>query len=63
MANTFEEVGREKLRELLPQCTKKQQEFFIRMYVSVDVIPFEKIDWAIQQVERTIKKNQEKENG
>ncbi len=45
------------LHGLLDQCTKEQQAFFDRMYGSRDTIPEEKIDWAIQQCERTIAKN------
>ena len=45
------------LHGLLDQCTKEQQAFFDRMYGSRDTIPDEKIDWAIQQCERTIAKN------
>ena len=45
------------LHGFLDQCTKEQQAFFDRMYGSRDTIPEEKIDWAIQQCERTIAKN------
>ena len=45
------------LHELLDQCTEEQRAFFDRMYGSRDTIPEEKIDWAIQQCERTIVKN------
>ena len=55
--NTFEELGRDKLRELLAQCTKGQVNVFNRMYRSVDVIPLKKINCAIQQCERTIAMN------
>ena len=50
------------LHNLLDQCTKEQQAFFDRMYGSRDTIPEEKIDWAIQQCERTITKNETKED-
>ena len=60
MANTFEKLGRDHLRKLLSQCTDKQVDIFNRMYKSVDVIPFSKIDWAIQQCERTIVNNNKK---
>lgn len=45
---------REALRGLLKQCTYIQINLFNRMYKSIDLIKDEKIDWAIQQVERTI---------
>jgi hypothetical protein len=45
------------LVELYNQCTEPQQEIFNRMYGSTDTIPEEKINWAIQQCERTIFKN------
>ena len=51
---------KDQLRKLLSQCTSEQQAFFDRMYVSIDVIPDEKIDWAIKQCERTIVKTEQK---
>jgi len=63
MVNTFEEMGKTKLRQLLTQCTNEQQNMFNRIYKSVDTLPMEKIDCAIQLVERTIEKNEEKSNG
>lgn len=50
---------RKKLRRLYNMCTPPQQHLFNRMYISVDDIPLKKIDWAIQQCERTIAKNTE----
>jgi hypothetical protein len=58
MIDNLEEMGREKLRELLAQCTESQVAMFNSMYESVDVIPQDKINWAIQQCERTIAKNE-----
>ncbi len=49
------------LRDLLIQCTEKQQFFFARLYKSVEEIPEARIPRAIQQVEATIKENVEKE--
>lgn len=61
MVNKFEEeclhFGREKLRGLLAKCTEGQVGMFNRMYKSVNVIPLERINLAIQQCERTIVKN------
>lgn len=45
------------LRELYDQCTEGQQDLFNRMYGSIQVIPEEKVELAILQCERTIKKN------
>lgn len=46
------------LMDLLCQCTKPQQDLFNRMYPGgVEEIEEERIDLAIQQCERTIKKN------
>ena len=44
------------LQELYDQQTDAAKDLFNRMYVSVDEIPEEKIDWAIQQCERTLEK-------
>ena len=44
------------LQELYDQQTDAAKDLFNRMYVSVDKIPEEKIDWAIQQCERTLEK-------
>lgn len=48
------------LQELYDQCTPEQQQLFNRMYESTDQIPEDKIDWAIQQCERTVEKNKRK---
>lgn len=48
------------LVDLYNQCTVGQQGLFNRMYGSTDKIPDEKVDWAIQQCEKTIKKNKTK---
>jgi len=62
MTNTLETIGRQKLRESLEQCTDDQVHFFNRMYKSVDVIEFGQINWAIQQVERTIEQNSKEQS-
>lgn len=52
---------RDLLKDLLNQCTEKQQAFFLRMYPDgVDGMPKEKIPRAIEQVEATIKKNEKR---
>ena len=59
----MEELGRNELRSLLDQCNERQVHLFNLMYKSVDRIPLDKIPWAIEQCERTIQGNKEKENG
>lgn len=54
--NTFENLGREKLKELLSKLPQSWVDVFNRMYGSVNTIPLEKIDWAIQQCERSLDK-------
>lgn len=55
MVNQLEELGREKLRELLVQCTESQVAIFNRAYGSVDVIPPEQIDRAIKQCDLIVR--------
>lgn len=47
----------ELLDKLYWQLTIEQQQFFNRMYGSLNSIPEEKKNWAIQQCKRTIAKN------
>lgn len=65
MSETLDKIKqfeRDSLRNLLNQCTPKQQKFFERMYAGgVDLIPREKILRAIVQCEATIKKNNARE--
>jgi hypothetical protein len=56
------EYKRKLLREALEQCTEAQRAFFNRMYVSIDEIPDEKMDWAYEQCLRTIEQNKAKKN-
>ncbi len=58
--NRIKEYRKQALIDLYNQCTEEQQNLFNRMYVSVDKISEDKIDWAIQQCERTILKNESK---
>jgi hypothetical protein len=62
MTNTLEDIGRVKLQELLDQCTPEQVNKFNIMYGSVRAVELHQLNWAIQQVERTIKQNLENEN-
>ena len=57
----IENFKRQKLKELYNMCTIPQQKFFNKMYGSLDDVPEENINWAIQQCERTIEKNKKKE--
>lgn len=61
MSKTLEmikEFRRGALKSLYDQCTYSQQQMFNRMYGSVEEIEDSKIDWAIQQCERTILSNE-----
>lgn len=48
---------REMLKDLYNQCTPAQQHIFNLMYKGLEHVSDEKIDWAIEQCERTIIKN------
>ena len=64
---TIKNVAKEMLKELLSKCTYGQQLMFKRMYChknlelpineAVSQMADDKIDWAMTQVERTVKKN------
>jgi hypothetical protein len=56
----IENFRRHILANLYNQCTSEQQDVFNRMYISIAAIPDRKIDWAIQQCERTIEENKKK---
>lgn len=66
MNKTLSEYGRAQLKENLSFCNEAQQLLFKRMYSRnnlelpinevVDNMPDDKIDWAMQQVERTLSK-------
>ena len=51
---------RNKLKNLYYQLTDSQKEFFNKMYVSIEEIKDDKIEWAIKQCERTLENNLEK---
>lgn len=55
----IENYRRKTLRDLYNQVTKEQQEFFCKMYGSLDGVKDDQINWAIQQCEATIKKNKD----
>lgn len=56
------EIKREKIRELLDQCTKDQVTFFNRMYGNIETIQENDMSWAYSQVKRTLDQNH-KEGG
>ena len=64
MSKTLDKIElykKSELQTLLSQCTEPQQKMFARMYGDIATMPNEKVDWAIQQCERTITKNKTKE--
>jgi hypothetical protein len=66
MNKTLSQYARQQLKEGLAKCSEKQQDLFKRMYSHqhldwsieqcVDAMPDDKLDWAMQQVERTLAK-------
>ena len=58
MFNRFE-AKRHVLSHLLEQCTERQQRFFDVLWGSVNEIPIESLDRAIDQCERAVLKNNE----
>lgn len=54
------EFKRDIIKDFLAQCTKEQVNLFNRLYGSVDTIPENKMDWAIEQCERTVENNKTK---
>ena len=66
MNTQLQDFARQQLKDGLAQCDYKQQLIFRMMYAHkalgvdidtvVDRMPAEKLDWAMQQVERTLNK-------
>jgi hypothetical protein len=66
MNDKIQQFARQELKDGLAQCTDAQQFMFKRMYSHgnldldidqvVDNMPEEKLDWAMQQVQRTLGK-------
>ena len=66
MNNILQNYARAQLKEMLARCTKDMQMLFKRMYSHKDLtldidtvvnnMPEEKLDWAMQQCERTLEK-------
>lgn len=71
MNKILETYARNWLKENLPHCTYNQKQVFKQMYSSknvsldietiIDNMPTDQLDYAIEQVERTIDKNEVKE--
>ena len=69
MNDQLQTIARNTLKNDLPQCTEAQQLMFKRMYAHdnldlsikdiIDQIPEDKLDWAMQQVQRTLIKMKE----
>lgn len=72
MNNQLQSFAREKLKEGLKKCTEAQQHLFKRMYSHddlekpidevVDQMPESTLDWAMDQVRRTIENNEKGES-
>lgn len=58
--NKVIEFKRDMIRDFLGKCTEAQVNLFNIMYGSVDKLPTDKMDWALQQCERTVAKNEAK---
>jgi hypothetical protein len=68
----LQEFARNTLKEGLAQCSPDQQMVFKRMYAHgaldmpinqvVDRLSESKLDWAMQQIQNTLVKNQKKED-
>jgi hypothetical protein len=67
MNKILEKFARDYIRENLKKCTKAQQDLFTAMYrydihmnldSVIDSMTVSKLDWAMQQVERTVAKNE-----
>lgn len=68
MNNQIQEFARNTIKDGLAKCTDGQQRLFKCMYANgnlglsindiVDQMQEDKLDWAMQQVENTLKKNQ-----
>lgn len=63
MNNKLSQFARDQLKQGLKNCTKREVLMFKRMYGKseseidkvVNNIPDEKLDWAMQQIEKTLK--------
>ena len=71
MNKTLEKFARDELKKGLAKCTEGEHLMFKRMYSHknldmdindvVDSMPSEKLDWAMQQVERSLAKKEKDE--
>jgi hypothetical protein len=69
MNSLIEKYARETILNKLQQCSKDEQEMFKRMYAHgkeisieecVKIMDTDKLDWAMQQIERTLQKRKNK---
>ena len=68
MNDAIQDFARTQLKEMLAKCTEGQQRLFKQMYSFkdmalgiddvVDNMPEDKLDWAMQQCQRTLAKGE-----
>lgn len=56
---TGEDFKRDTLADLYNQLPEANQQFFCRMYKSLDGVKDDQVDWAIKQCQRTLKEKKE----
>ena len=62
MDSDVKEFYYQEIRNGLQQCTESQRQFFDRLYPNgIENIEDDRLDWALQQVKRTIAKNEKKQ--
>ena len=62
MDSKVKEFYYQEIRNGLQKCTESQRQFFDRLYPSgIENIEDDRLDWALQQVKRTIAKNEKKQ--
>ncbi len=62
MDSDVKEFYYQEIRNGLQQCTESQRQFFDRLYPNgIENIEDNRLDWALQQVKRTIAKNEKKQ--
>ena len=72
MNNQLQEFAREQLKDGLPKLPESNQLLFKRMYSHedldkpiddvVDSMPSDRLDWAMQQVQRSIERRRDEHN-
>ena len=62
MDSDVKEFYYQEIRNGLQKCTESQRQFFDRLYPNgIENIEDDRLDWALQQVKRTIAKNEKKQ--